>query len=52
MTAFKLALTLWTRDGIISLVALAGWPAWKWAHQVVDRCEVAAEAMRSREVRA
>jgi hypothetical protein len=52
MSALKLALALWVRDGIIALVALAGWPDWLWAHRAVDRCEVVAEALRSREVRA
>ncbi len=53
MHALKLACALWTRDGIISLVALAGWPRWAWAHRAVDRCEAVAEALRGRrEVRA
>ncbi|EFL51833.1 hypothetical protein DesfrDRAFT_1368 [Solidesulfovibrio fructosivorans JJ]] len=51
MTALKLALGLWVRDGIISLVAVTGWPRWGWAHRAVDRCEVAAEALRGQEER-
>lgn len=49
MTAVKLALALWARDGIISLVVLAGWPRWAWARRAVDACEVAAEALRERQ---
>lgn len=52
MTAIRLALALWAREGIISLVALAGWPRWAWLHRAVDRCEIAVEALRLREVRA
>lgn len=48
MSALRLALALWARDGIISLVAVAGWPRWGWASSAVDRLEAAAEALRER----
>ena len=51
MNALTLALALWTRDGIISLVAIAGWPRWPRASRAVDRLEVVAEGLRSREAR-
>lgn len=45
MNTLRLAAILWTRDAVISLVALAGWPRWSWAHRAVDRLEVLAEAL-------
>jgi hypothetical protein len=48
MTPLKLALALWTRDGIITLVAAAGWPRWAWASLVIDRLEAVAEALREK----
>jgi hypothetical protein len=49
MNALKLACALWSRDALIGLVAIAGWPRWAWAHRAVDACEVAAEALRERQ---
>ena len=42
MNALRLALALWARDGIISLVAFAGWPRWRWASK-------AGEGLRERQ---
>lgn len=50
MKALRLAALILARDMLISLVALAGWPRWPWASRAVDACEIAAEALRSREV--
>ena len=50
MKALRLAALILARDALIGLVASLGWPRWPWASRAVDWCEVAAEALQSREV--
>lgn len=49
MKALQLAALILARDALIGLVASLGWPRWPWLHRAVDRCQGAAEALRSRE---
>jgi hypothetical protein len=46
MNALRLAFVLWARDGIISLVAVAGWPRWRWASRAIGRLEAQTESLR------
>lgn len=46
MTPLRLALALWIRDALISLVALFGWPRWPWAHRTTDRLTTMAETLQ------